>query len=381
MEPAQIEILSGKHNLLEMVQVALIITDIHAKILYANRHAERLFGYSRGEIEGQRIRALFLEEDQTYFLPNIIYLTVYKSGFEGEALLRRKDRTKIFIHLSTHSFKEEGELFLAFSLQEIQRLKKLEMERLEMERWASLGMMVEHIAHQVRNPVVSIGGFTKRLQKAIPSTQKGRYYLNQILRQTKKLEKLIQQVEEYVLLPKPTSQRVNIQEVVETALRTFSREASEKGISLNLEMGSLKGDGNLFIDKDLVVKALFYILKNSAEACSVVPAGKRRKTVNVGVWGDNESVGISISDRGEGISKKNLNRIFEPFFSTRPDRVGLGSTFAKRVIEENLGEIHAESQLKKGTTMTITFPKDRRRQVRRESIVPKPSEDLGSLSD
>ena len=74
METTKAEILGIRHPLLEMVQVAFIITDVHGKILYANRHVERLFGYAKGEIEGQRIRALFLEEDQTYFLPNIIYL-------------------------------------------------------------------------------------------------------------------------------------------------------------------------------------------------------------------------------------------------------------------------------------------------------------------
>jgi signal transduction histidine kinase len=86
--------------------------------------------------------------------------------------------------------------------------------------------------------------------------------------------------------------------------------------------------------------------------------------------GDKENVGISISDKGEGIPKKNLDRIFEPFFSTRPDRVGLGLTYAKRVVEEQGGNIQVESRLRRGTTITLTFPKDRRRRLRREQISP-----------
>ena len=162
--------------------------------------------------------------------------------------------------------------------------------------------------------------------------------------------------------------------MAETALRTFSREATEREISLNLETGALRGDGILFIDKGLVVKALSHILENSAEAFSSVPGGRKRRTVKVALLGDAESVGISISDRGEGIPQKNLNRIFEPFFSTRPDRVGLGLTIAKRVVEENMGSIQVESRLKKGTMVTITFPKDRRQQIRRESIIPEARE-------
>lgn len=366
-----VEILKSRHHFLDLVQVAFILTDAHSKILYTNRYTERLFGYSREEIEGERIRLLFLEEDLTFFLPNIVYLSLYKNGFEGEALLRQKNGTKVFVHLYTTTFKEEGEVFISFSLQEIQRLKKLERERLEMERWASLGMMVEEIAHQIRNPIVAIGGYTQRLLKALPPFPKGKSYLHQILQQTKRLETMIQRVEEYVLIPKPTFQKGRIQEVVETALQTFSKEATEKGISLNLETGTLEGEGDFFIDKELIAKALFYILENSIEAVTRIPMGKKGRILKVSLFGDGENIGVSISDRGEGIFKKNLDRIFEPFFSTRPDRVGLGLTFAKRVVEDQGGSIRVESRLKKGTTITLTFPKDRRRKLRREQISPE----------
>ena len=92
--------------------------------------------------------------------------------------------------------------------------------------------------------------------------------------------------------------------------------------------------------------------------------------VRVTLFQGEESIGISISDRGEGIPKKNLARIFEPFFSTRPDRMGLGLAFTKRVMEEHGGKIRVESRLKRGTTITLTFPIDRRRKVRRELISP-----------
>jgi PAS domain S-box-containing protein len=378
MEPTMVEILKSRHHFLDLIQVAFILTDVHSKILYANRYTERLFGYAREEVEGQRIRIFFLEEDLTYLLPNIVYLTLYKNGFEGEALLKQKDGKKIFVHLSTNSFKEEGEVFLTFSFQEIQRLKKLEREKLEMEHWASLGIMVEEIAHQVRNPIVSIGGYTQRLMKTLPSSSKNRSYLDQILRETKRLETMIQRVEEVVLIPRLIFQKEKVQEVAVTALQTFSGKATEKGISLNLETGALEGDEYFFVDKDLVVRAIYCILENSIEAVTRIPTGRKRTTVKVALFKDEENIGISISDKGEGIAKKNIEHIFEPFFSTRPDRVGLGLTFAKRVVEEHGGTIQVESRLKKGTTITLTFPKDRRRKIRRELISPEANFSLSS---
>ena len=181
---------------------------------------------------------------------------------------------------------------------------------------------------------------------------------------------MVQRVEEYVLIPKPTFQKEVIQEVVETVIQEFSREVMERGVSINLETGALKGEGDFFIDKALLARALFYILENSIEAVARIPIGKKGKVVKVSLLGDKENIGVSISDRGEGIPKKNMDRIFDPFFSTRPDRVGLGLTFAKRVVEEQGGNIQVESRLKRGTTITLTFPKDRRRILRREQISP-----------
>ena len=366
-----VEILKSRNPFVDLVQVAFIVTDAHSKILYANRYTKRLFGYTREEIEGQRIRTLFLEEDLTYFLPNIIYLSLYKNGFEGEALLRQKNGTKVFTHLYTTTFKEGGEVFISFSFQEIQRLKKLERERMEMERWAGLGMMVEEIAHQVRNPIVTIGGYSQRLLKAFSPPPKGKSYLHQILKEAKRLETMIQRLEEYVLFPKPAFRRERIEKVVETVLQTASEEAAEKGVFFNLETKALEGRGDFFIDRDLMAKALLHILENSMEAVTQIPMGKKGSVVKVSLFGEGGNIGISISDRGEGVPQKNLDRIFEPFFSTRPNRVGLGLTFVKRVVEEQGGSIRVESRLKKGTTITLIFAKDRRRMLRREKLSPE----------
>ncbi len=363
--------LRSKHQLLDFIKVALILTDVHTNIVATNRHIERLFGYTGDEIEGQRLRTLFLEDDLIYFLPNIVYLTLYQNGFDGEALLKQKDGKRIFVHICSSSFKEEGEVYLAFSFQEIQRLKKLERESLEAKRWASLGMMVEEIAHQIRNPIASIGGYAKRLLKTPSSTSVRSSYVDRIFQETRRLESILQRVEEYVLISKPIFRKENVLEIVEAAIQTFSGEAAEKGISFDLETSSSGGNDYLFLDKGLFNKALCHILRNSMESVTRIHPEKKRTTVRITHFEEEEKIGISISDRGDGIAKKMMDRIFEPFFSTVPDQMGLGLTFAKRVVEEHGGEIQLESRLKKGTTVTLLFPRDRRRKVRRELISPK----------
>jgi PAS domain S-box-containing protein len=371
------EILKSRHPFLDFVQAAFVLTDVHSKILYINRYAEHLFGYAREELEGQRVRTLFFQEDLKYFLPNIIYLTIYKAGFEGEGLLQQKDGKGIFVHLSTSSFKEGGESFLTFSFHEIQRLKRVEREKLELKHRASLGMMVEEIAHHVRNPIASIGGYTRRLMKASTSSRP-EIYLDRILMETKRLEQMIQRMEELVKMPRPVFQREKVLEVVEETLQTVSQEERGQGVSFNLEEGSLNGEEYFYVDRGLVTRALSHILQNSIESVEQAKKKRDRKNIRVRLASDKGNVEVSVSDRGEGISKKNLDRIFEPFFSTRPERVGLGLTFVKRVVEDHGGRIQIDSRLHKGTTVTLAFPKDRRRSIRREWVSSEAEDYLSS---
>ena len=360
-----------RRQLLESVPVAFLLTDVHSKIIYANRQTEYLFGYKQSELIGERIRLLFLKEDLIYFLTNILYLTLYKEGFEGEALLRQKDGKRIFVHLYTMSFKEEGEVFLAFTIQEIQRLKKLEQESLESEHWAGIGRMVEEIAHQVRNPIASIGGYALRLQKASADSRKRQTYLNQILEETNRLDALVQRVEEYVQVPRPIFGREQVEEVVASAIEPLSRDFGKNGISFSIEAKGLDEDGYLFIDRALVVKAVSHVVQNSIQAILERSRANNKRAVKVSLLDDGETVRVSVSDKGPGISKRNLQYVFEPFFSTRPDHVGLGLTLVRRIMWEHGGKTRVESHLGKGTTVTLYFPKDRRRKVRRELISPE----------
>lgn len=375
------EIPKTRHPFLDLVHVAFILTDIHSKILYANHYAEHLFGYMREEMEEQRIRVLFFEDDLKYFLPNIVYLAIDKAGFEGEGLLRQRDGKGIFVHLSAASFNEGGETFLAFSFQEIQRLKRLEREKLELRHRASLGMMVEEIAHQVRNPIATIGGYAQRLMKASVSSPKTKAYIDRVLQETKRLEEMIRRMEELVRMPRPVFQMEKVLEVVEQTLQGISQEEKAKGASFNLDEGSLKGDEWFCIDRSLVTRALSHILSNSIDSSRQgTGKGKEdRKKIRVFLACNQENVEISVSDRGEGIPKKNLDRIFVPFFSTRPERVGLGLTFVKRVMEDHGGKIRIDSRLRSGTTVTLAIPKDRRRSIRREWISPDAQNHLSSL--
>ena len=94
-------------------------------------------------------------------------------------------------------------------------------------------------------------------------------------------------------------------------------------------------------------------------------------SIRIALFDEGDVVAVAVSDKGEGIPKKSLKAVFEPFYSTRPDHVGLGLTLVRRVMGEHGGSVRIESRLRQGTTVSLYFPKDRRRKIRREFISPE----------
>ena len=360
-----VERLKTQVHILDSIPGAFLLTDTHSKILYANQRAARLFGFEREEIEGKRIRLFFLDEDLIYFLPNIMYLTLYQKGFEGEILLKRKDGEKVFVNLATSLFREEGDSFLSFSFKEIQLQKSLERERAEWERWACIGKVIQEVAHQIRSPIASIGGFVRRLVRSKAPVTGKEPGLEQILRETRRLEATITRLEEYLRISRPQFRREQMLDLAEEAIGLHAREARRKRIAFDLISAELNGNGECFADRGLVVKALSHLLKNSLKAVEAAVTNGGRRIIRVVLFRDQDRVGIVVSDSGMGISKRHLGQIFDPFFSTHPRQIGLGLTFVRRVMEEHGGRIEVESRLRKGTTVTLFFPRDRRRSIRR----------------
>jgi signal transduction histidine kinase len=231
--------------------------------------------------------------------------------------------------------------------------------------------MVEEIAHQFRNPLSSVGGYAKRILKGSLSSPKTKAYLENLMQETGRMETVLQRVEELVRVPRPAFRRETIQAIAEAAESILSPKADEQEVTLRVNTRELKGEGIFFADRQLLIRTLDQILENSCEAILQKPVKARKKVIDLSVLDDGENVGIAVTDWGQGISKKNMGLIFDPFFTTRPKRVGLGLTFVWRVIEEHGGAVRVNSILNRGTTITLTFPKDRRRKVRREWLSPE----------
>ncbi|HAM50029.1 MAG TPA: hypothetical protein DCP92_04805 [Nitrospiraceae bacterium] len=227
------------------------------------------------------------------------------------------------------------------------RLEELNrgMETLVAER--TMSMMALTIADKIRNPAVVLGMTCRRLlTEELP--EKLKVTVASICQEAEKLENIVADFGELLKIRKSVFGYEDINAIVKEVEPVFAREAGMKEVrfSLTLSPEPLR----INAQKNLLKVAILNLLRNSLDATS------EGGLIAIETERTNNSVGLTITDTGKGIPKEYLERIFDPFFSTKEHRFGIGLSLAKEVISEHMGEIKVESEVGKGTTFRIMLP-------------------------
>jgi len=352
-------------KLIDFIKTGIILTDRRGTILFTNRLAVKMLEYEDISLIGQNMESLFLPDDMEIFYPNILNLTLKENGFEGEVLLRKGSGATIFVHISTslYSDNELGHDLLIFALQDISLLKKMEKECQRPERAMGLEIITDQISHQIRNPIVSIGGFALRLAKAQVSPKEYARYIEIIHNEAKRLEYLIDRLVELAKVHHgrfSSATPSNIFERLKDLLERQNKEDMSKIVFPDVKTLPVE---SFYCDPELISLAISCVVKNSLEAMK--DNGKVLLTCKI----EGDRIIIKIKDDGCGIGAESLPFIFDPFFTTKFNSLGLGLTMARRIVNEHKGSIDVYSIPDKGTEVTIALPKERRREVRRRLFV------------
>jgi PAS domain S-box-containing protein len=237
-------------------------------------------------------------------------------------------------------------------LEDLSELRVLEEERHRQDRLALLGQMAAQVAHEIRNPLVTIGLGIQYLEKGLEPDSPRRQAVQRITRQ---LDRLEQTVNEFLSFSKPPSMRFerhSLAEVVDSAIEIFNDHLQEHKITLSKEHAPDLPP--VLVDLEHIERVIANLVMNAVEA---MPQGgditiKTRPVEKPGGL----MAELSIADTGIGISPENIDKIFEPFFSTHSKGIGLGLAIAKQIVEEHKGTITAESSPGQGATFTILLP-------------------------
>lgn len=228
--------------------------------------------------------------------------------------------------------------------------KKAASEKLaEKEKSEALEQMVDEVSHEVRNPLVAIGGFARRVMKNLPEDDDNRRSLEIILQNVAILERMVTELVELKSASLAFQEPADVNTLLREILELFQGEIREQDIEVVTDL--MAGPPLLPVDRENVNRALFNVIENSIEAMRRPP---RRLTVATGVQGD--FFEIRIADTGRGIAREKLKSIYDPFFTSKTHGPGLGLTFALKTIQNHGGQIAVESEKGRGSIFTIRLP-------------------------
>ncbi len=346
---------------LDAVNSGILILDPAGKILFSNSKAHELF-LSPYPLDIMKFEQLFLEQDRKILVPNILKLVKDRGEFQGEAMLKKADGTGFMAHLSIAAWQGQDESKPVFivTLTDISRLKDIEKHLHKSDRMIYLGQMLDDISHQIRNPVLAIGGFARRL---LTSRVEKPEYVRVIMEEANRLEQLLDVLTRFIQLPKPKFSICKAQNIID--LITALAEETCTRFQVNLRISTIYDSGHFIVtDLGLLKSAMEPVIVNACEACT---ESDRKGGLHIGF----EQAGtppwrlrITITDYGIGIRPPFIDRIFYPFFTTKTGHLGMGLTFTKRILDELEGKIQIKSSFGEGTRFIVELPGDRRRPIR-----------------
>lgn len=217
------------------------------------------------------------------------------------------------------------------------------------EKSDALDQMVDEVSHEIRNPLVAIGGFARRIRNNLAEGDQNVKYLDVILQNVSVLEKM---VDHLVALKSATlsyTESADINEIAQKALDRHQTALWQKDIRVTTRL--MDNPPPLAADAENLTAALANIIENSIEA---MDGDRRELTVSTDL--DRDYFEIQIADTGKGISKDKIKNIYDPFFTSKTYGPGLGLTFALKTIHSHKGMITVDSSEHMGTTFSIRLP-------------------------
>lgn len=230
------------------------------------------------------------------------------------------------------------------------KTKSLEMANESLrkkDRMESLGILMAGIAHEIRNPLTSIKTYAELLPKKYDNPKFREMISKDIPYEIERLNNLINELLEYSKPKKAFKENTNLYEVIEKILALTANKIQKENVKINIDIPK-----KIFIyaDKDHLKQIIINLILNGIESLN-----KDQKLINISTM---ESLGktyLMIEDNGCGMDKEELNKIYDPFYTTKASGTGLGLFVCYQLMEENNGKIHVSSAKDEGTSFILEF--------------------------
>lgn len=218
------------------------------------------------------------------------------------------------------------------------------------EKSAALDLIIDELAHELRNPLTSIGGFARRVYNRLADEDPNKQAIAVIIKEVSRLEKMVKDLVDLKTTAIIYKEATDLNGLLGELLERFQDGITAAGIATEIELAA--GLPAVAVDRGHVKSALASIIENSIEAMRLTA----KKILRITTRSADDGVEIQVADTGRGIPKEKIKNIFDPFFTSKATGSGLGLTFALKTIQEHRGTITVESKPGEGSCFTIYLP-------------------------
>lgn len=333
-------------NIFERSKDAVFITDEDCHFIDMNDATNKLLGYAKEELMNIDLCELIVNEaardKYVYMLKN------RREVDDMEVELLTKDQSKINCILSASTETDlDGTMYIQGIIHDITNLKKAEKATLQAEKLAAAGRLVRTLAHEVRNPLNNINLSVDQLSH-FSSNDEARFLLDIVERNSKRIGGLITELLDSSRPTELVMEKCTLQGIMDDSIATaLDRITLQK---INLQVKYIDDPAYIMADKQKLKIAFLNILINAVEAISN-PPGK----IAIEISSNGTRHQVQIRDNGSGISDENLSRLFEPYFTSKRNGMGLGLASTLTILQSHKATVDVQSKISQGTTFIISF--------------------------
>ncbi len=335
--------------LISSLPIGLIATDIDGGIIVYNKFSQELTGVSEQQ-------ALGGDAEVFAGMPDIYSAFTAleepkKQIYQKEVQLISDTGEQHTVQLSRLSIvgDDKSRVGVLLIMQDLSQVKKLEKDLRRSERLAALGKMAAGVAHELRNPLSSIKGLALVLQSRFTGENQDRETATILVQEVERLNRSISELLDYARPQTLQKIELDLHNLLNKALSLLSIDAEASAVKIATDFQEKLP--TLQADADKMNQVFLNLFLNAIQAM------ESGGTLSVSTITTERSVKIMIADTGCGIETQDLGRIFDPYFTTKPEGTGLGMAMSSKIVEEHGGSITLTSEINQGTLVVVEIPR------------------------
>jgi len=332
----------------DAIQHAIFIIGSNLQIIRVNRTSETLYGPAKTLLDRKYTRVLYQQDHPHPECP------IWACLWGAQPVRREGPHPRWGGHFHFYAFpvlNVAGTLErVVYYEKDVTEARKLEQRLQHTERLKALGTLAAGIAHEIRNPLATINFNTQMLQRELSLDNAQRQMFEDINLQIKKVDRIVQQVLHFAKPREPQFLPNQLNEVVSSCQDLSKAYVRKTNVEISVDLA--EGLPLLVMDFNQIAQVVMNLLLNAIEA---MPDGGKIE-LRTHLQNDPAAVVLEVSDTGPGIMEEDKDRIFDPFFTRKPEGTGLGLSISRQIMDKHGAIMELETISGGGSTFRLVFP-------------------------